>query len=176
MHKRATVRESMVVMRASFIPCLMFAVILEGQQPIYWNHGEKIPIYGIGISAPTSVVVDSPEVRKLISEEEKRQDEVDRFYREKHTEDEKRQHANDLEKHPERMLPGHEEFVEAMAKAPAMTVARKARGKVLQISKARCLPDGYSTVTFIRMEVSGKKPLGGTEVWVCENPMAFGAP
>jgi hypothetical protein len=175
--QRGRVRESMLAMvRPSFIPYLMFAAILEGQRPPYWNQGAKIPIYGIGISAPTSVVVDNPEIRKLISEEETRQDLADRFYREKHKEDEKLQHADDLIKHPDRVLLGHKEFVQAMAQVPAITVVRNARGRVLQISKARCLPDGTSTVTFIRMVVIGKKAPAGTEVWVCENPYAFGTP
>jgi len=154
----------------------MLAAILQGQPPVYWNQGAKIPIYGIGISPPTSVVVDSPDVRKLISEEETRQDQEDHFYRERHTKEEKLQHADDLIKHADQVLPGHKDFVEAMAKVPAITVPGKARGKVLQISKARCLPDGTSTVTFIRVVVIGKKPPGQSEVWVCENPSAFGAP
>ena len=100
------------------------------------------------------------------------QDEADRFYREKHTAVEKLQYMDNLIKQPDRVLPGHKEFIEAMAKARTIAVARKARGKVLQISKARCLRDGVSTVTFVRMVILGKKPLGGTEVWVCENPSA----
>jgi hypothetical protein len=172
-----TVRESMLTMvRSSYIAYFVFAAILQGQRPTSWNQGAKIAIYGIGISAPTRVAVDSPEVRKLIGEEEARRDEEDRLVREMRTKDEKLQHIDDLIHDPDRMLPGHKEFLEAMVKAPAVTVDKKVRGKVLQISKARCLPDGISTVTFIRMVVVGKKPPGGTEVWVCENPSAFGAP
>jgi hypothetical protein len=171
------VRESkLAIVRFSFISYLVFAAVLQAQPPVYWNQGAKIPISGVGISAPTRVVVDNPEVRKLISEEETRQAEWDRFYRENHTNAEKILHTDDLSKHPDRMLPGHKAFVEAMDNLQAITIAKKTRGKVLQISKARCRPDGLSTVTFIRMVVIGKKPLGGTEVWVCENPTAWGAP
>jgi hypothetical protein len=165
----------LAMVRTSFISYLVFAAILQGQQPVYWSQGAKILIYGIGISAPTSVVVDSSEVRKLISEEEARQDEEDRLYREM-TKAEQLQHIDELIHHPDRVLPEHKEFVAAMARVPAISVARRARGKVLQISKARCLPDGISGVTFIRMVVVGKKPPAGAEVWVCENPYAFGAP
>jgi len=66
---------------------VLFVAVLQGQQP-YWMNGAKIPIYGIGISPPLSVVIDSPEIRKLIVEEEKRQDDADRFFRENHTKDE----------------------------------------------------------------------------------------
>ncbi len=152
------------------------AALLQGQQPNYWNNGEKIPIYGIGISPPLRVVLDDPEVRKLITEEENRRDEADRFFTESHTNAEKLQHAYDLIHHPDQVLPGHREFVETMAKAPAITLPKKARGRVLQISRARCGLDGWSTVTFVRMVVIGKKLPSGMEVWVCENPMAFGAP
>ena len=87
------VRESNLSMaRAYFISFLVVAAVLRAQQPVYWNNGAKIPIYGIGLSAATNVAVDAPEVRKLISEEEKRQDEAERFYREKHTADEKLRH------------------------------------------------------------------------------------
>jgi hypothetical protein len=96
----------LTMVRSSFISCLVFAAILEGQRPIYWNQGAKIPIYGIGISAPTSVAVDSPEVRKLIGEEEARRDEEDRLFREMRTKDERLQHIDDLIHDPDRMLPG----------------------------------------------------------------------
>jgi hypothetical protein len=162
--------------RSALVWSVLLAGILPGQQPVYWNNGAKIPIDGEGISPPLRVVVDSPEIRKLISEEEKRRDEADRYLREPSSESEKLRRFNDLIEHPDQMLPGHSEFLEVMAKAPAITVPRKTRGKVLQISRARCRPDGTTTVTFIRMVIKGKKPPAGSEVWVCENPSRFGAP
>ncbi len=162
--------------RAVMMWAVLLATILRGQQPTYWNNGAKIPIYGIGISSPLRVVIDSPEIRKLVGEEEKRRGEFESWLRESSTKEEKLSRYQDLIEHPDQVLPGHREFLDAMAKAPAITVPRKTRGKVLQISKARCQPDGTSTVTFIRMVVLGKKPAAGSEVWVCENAYAFGAP
>jgi len=78
--------------------------------------------------------------------------------------------------HPDQMLPGHRDFLDAMAKAPSLTIPGKTRARVLEESKARCLPDGVSTVTFTRFVINGKRPPGGTEVWLCTNPYAFDAP
>ena len=86
------------------------------------------------------------------------------------------QNTKELIYHPDQMLPGHKEFLAAMAKAPAITAPGRTRAGVLEISKARCLPDGVSTVTFVRFVIAGKKPPGGTEVWVCTYPYAFDAP
>jgi hypothetical protein len=146
---------------------LLVATILNAQQ--------SVPIGGRSRN-PISAVRDSPDVRKLISEEERRQDEANRFYRESHTAEEKRQHGWNLLLHPDQMLPGHKEFLEAIAKVPSISVPGKTRAQVLEISKARCQPDGVSTVTFTRMLIVGKNPPGGTEVWVCTNPYAFEAP
>lgn len=76
-------------------------------------------------SAPNVVAVDSPEVRTLITGEEKRQGEADRFFLQNHARDEERQRIEDLIRHPGQMLPGHKEFVEAMAKAPAIALPQK---------------------------------------------------
>jgi hypothetical protein len=153
--------------RARLVLCLLIATILDAQRSMPIGGRSKSPIRG---------VIDSPDVRKLISEEERRRDEADRFWRESHTAEEKRQHAENLISHPDQMLPGHKEFLEAMARATSISVPGKTRAQVLEISKARCLPDGFSTVTFARLVIVGKKPPGGTEVWVCTNPYAFDAP
>src|ERR1700691_2070787 len=133
--------------KGRFVFSLLVATILNAQQ--------SVPIGGRS-KTPIGAVVDSPDVRKLISEEERRRDEADRFYRENHTAEEKRQHAENLLHHPDQVLPGHKEFLEAMAKAPSISVPGKTRAQVLEISKARCLPDGVSTVTFTRMLIVGK--------------------
>jgi hypothetical protein len=153
--------------RASFICCVSLAAILYAQRPV--------PIGGRS-KRPTNAVIDSPEVQRLVSEEEKRRDEADRFYRENHSAEERLQRTEELILHPDRMLPGHKEFLAAMSKAPAMTAPGKTRARVLEISKARCLEDGVSTVTFVKFEIAGKEPPGGTKVWVCTYPYAFDAP
>jgi len=124
-------------------------------------------------SEPTKVVIDSPEIRRLVSDQEGRQAEVDRFWREGHTSEEKNQRIRDMAKQPDYFPPGRKEFLEAMASAPSLTVPGKTRAKVVEISKARCLSDAFSTITFIRVLISGKKPPGGTEVWLCRNPYAL---
>jgi hypothetical protein len=153
--------------RASFIWCVLLAAILYAQRPV--------PIGGRS-QRPTNAVIDTPEIRKLVSEEESRQDQADRFYRENHSAEERLQRTEGLILHPNEMLPGHKEFIAAMSRAPSVTVPGKTRARVLEISKARCLEDGVSTVTFVKFEIAGKAPPGGTKVWVCTYPCAFEAP
>lgn len=153
--------------QARFVFCLSLATILCAQ--------ESVPIGGRS-KQPISAVIDGSDVRKLISEEEKRQDEADRFWRASHTREETIQHVEDLLFHADRVLPGHSAFLEAMSKAPSISVPGKTRAQVLEISKARCLPDASATVTFVRMMIVGKKPPGGAEVWVCTNPYAYALP
>jgi hypothetical protein len=155
------------MVRAFSLLCVLFAPILQAQR--------LVPIGGRS-RGPIRTVVDNPEIRKRISEEEKRRDEADRFLREKHSPEELNQHFSDLIHHPDQMLPGHKDFLDAMAKAPSITVPGKTRAQVLEESKARCLPDGVSTITFVRFLINGKKPSGGTEVWLCTYPYAFDAP
>jgi hypothetical protein len=153
--------------KARLVFCMLVAMILNAQR--------LVPIGGRS-KDPIRAVIDSPDVRKMISEEERRRDEADRFWRESHTAEEKRQHAENLIFHPDEMLPGHKEFLEALAKASSISVPGKTRAQVMEISKARCLPDGLSTVTWARMVIAGKTSSSGTEVWVCINPYAFDAP
>ena len=135
-------------MRLRFMHCAALATVLSAQQPPYWNKGAEVPIHGVGPQAPDKVVCDSPEVRRLIAEEEKRQAEAESWFRNK-TIDERRAHIHELLLHPGQMLPGHREFLDAMSKAPAVPVPGKARGKVVQVSTARCWPDAFSGPTWI---------------------------
>jgi hypothetical protein len=156
-----------MMVRAFSLLCVLFAAILQAQR--------LVPIGGRS-RGPIGTVVDSPEIRKLINEEEKRRDEADRFYRESHSSEERLQHTSDLIHHPDQMLPGHKDFLDAIANAPSITIPGKTRARVLEESKARCRPDGVSTITFVRFVINGKKPPGGTEVWLCTYPYAFDAP
>lgn len=153
--------------RTLLLLCVLFVTTVHAQR--------LVPVGGRSRGS-ISTVVDSPEIRKLISEEEKRRDEADRFSRESHSPEETIRHTRDLLEHPDQILPGHKDFLDAMAKAPSITIPGKTRARVLAISKARCRPDAVSTVTFVRFAISDKKPLGGTEVWVCTDPYAFDAP
>jgi hypothetical protein len=140
------------------------AVLLNAQPPMTMTFpGSKQPI---------TVVIDSPEIRRLIGDQEKAQAEIDRFWRGRPRE-ENLQHIRHLMEHPEDIPPSRKELLDATANAPTLTVQRKTHAKVLEMSKARCLPDGLSTTTFVRVLLDGKNPPGGTEVWVCINATEF---
>jgi hypothetical protein len=146
--------------RVSIISCVLLVAILQAQ--------ESVPIGGRS-RRPTSAVIDSSEIRKLITEEENRRRE-DPFF------PKSGKHMEYLISHPDQALPSHKDFIRAMAKASAITVPGTTHAGVLEISSARCLADGISTVTFVRFVLTGKKPPGGTEVWVCTYPYAFETP
>ena len=136
---------------------------LKAQRPLRINLGPDL----------TKAVVDSPQVRRLVGDEEKRQAEVDLFWRQSHTDDEGREHVGYMANHPDEFPSGHAEFLKAIASAPAVAIPGKSHGKVLEISKARCFSDAFSTPTFLRVVVLGKKQPGGTEVWICAPPRSF---
>ena len=122
---------------------------------------------------PTKVVIDSPEIRRMVKDEERKQAEIDAFYRTPHSEEEVRKRHFEMGAHPERFPPGHKEFLDSMANAPSMVVPGKTRAKLIEKSKARCMLQGFFTITFIRVVLSGKPPLGGTEVWLCRETSAL---
>src|SRR5579884_1287388 len=136
---------------------------------------DAVPIGG-RLKTPMKVIIDGPEVRKLIREEEARQDNIDQRFRGIHSRDELRQLEKEWSLHPDRQSPGHKEFVKAMEQAPCIKVPGKTRARVLEFSKARCLPDDFSTITFVRMVILGRQPPAGTEGWVCTYPYAMYAP
>jgi len=159
-----------------FVSYVFGATILTAcLQGPFFRAVDAVPIGG-RLKTPMRAIMDSPEVRKIIREEEGRQGTIDQRFREIHTRDELRALAKDRNSHPDQWSPGHKEFVKAMNQAPSITVPGKTRARVLEFSKARCLPDDFSTVTFVRMVIVGKQPPAGSEVWVCTYPYAMYAP
>jgi len=94
----------------------------------------------------TTAILDSPAVREAIIGEEA---EIKKFYDSwgTMTRDERVAITRDAFRNPDKYLPGRKHFFDAMASAPSITVPGHTRGKVLEISKARCSVSFGATIT-----------------------------
>jgi hypothetical protein len=126
-----------------------------------------------GRSAPISVVLDSPEVRRLVALEESRQAQVDQLWRDQHKRAEAERELQEALRNPEGYSPSRKEFFEAMARAPRIPARENTRVRVLEVSKARC---SYSapeaTITYLRvLVINGASK--GQQAWICRNPYSL---
>jgi hypothetical protein len=113
-----------------------------------------IPVVHRGKSAPISIVLDSPEVRRGVASEESRQEKVDQPWRDPHSRAVAERQFRDQVRYPEHRPPGQGRFFEAMARAPRVRVKGNTHVRVLEISKARCdSARAESTVSYIRVLV-----------------------
>jgi hypothetical protein len=105
-----------------------------------------------GRSVPIGIILDSPEVRQLVTLQEGRQTTADRFYRDPHTPEDASRRIHDELKDSESYLPGRKEFFAAMANAPRISVKENTRVRVLEVSKARCdYSHPEATITYVRI-------------------------
>ena len=117
---------------------------------------------------PVTVVLDSPEVRRLIAEQEMGQAEIDRFWREKHTNEEARHRIEDMSKHPDEYPRGRADFFRDMQKSVAITLPGNTHAEVMEVSTARCGRLPFETITYVRLKVT-KGSSKGLQIWACRN-------
>jgi hypothetical protein len=118
------------------------------------------------------LVEDNPEVDRLLSVQKARDDKVNEFWREKHTQQEGMKRVDDMWRNPERYAPGRREFLGAMSQQPGVSVPEKTYARLLESSGAYCTPGPvYSTTVYIKVRVTSG-PLIGQEGWVCEDDIA----
>ena len=110
---------------------------------------------------------DSPEVRKLLAEEDAREEEIGCFWREKHTVEEASKRFEDMRVHPELYPPGRLEFFRAIANMPGFPVPIKSYCHVLQRSKSTCGTDPSETVVYALVGITSGTAKG-KQGWVCE--------
>ncbi len=114
------------------------------------------------------LVEDNSEVQRLLSVQKTRDDEVAKFWREKHTSQEHLERIQDMLVNPEQYAPGRKEFLLAMSRQPGVTVPEETYARLLEYSDAHCTPmPGYSTV-YIKVRIT-TGPFMGREGWVCED-------
>jgi hypothetical protein len=117
------------------------------------------------------LVSDSLEVRRLVTDEDAGEEEVNRFWREDHGAEERHQRLMDMAQHPEQYPPGRSKFLETMARMPGVYVEGRSYCSVIVRSKSRCgrLPIETASYLFVRI-TSG--PSRGQQGWICESKVA----
>jgi hypothetical protein len=117
------------------------------------------------------LVSDSPEVRRLIADEDAGEEEVNRFWREHHSAEEIHQRLMDMAQHPERYPPGRSEFLETMTHMPGVYVEGRSYCSVIVRSKSTCGRLPIETASYLLVRIS-TGPSRGKEGWICESKVA----
>jgi len=118
-------------------------------------------------SARVALISDSPEVRRLLAEEDSREEAMDRFYREPHAEQEGKQHVLEIMQHPEQYPPGRLDFLKAMSQMPGVTVPGGSYSDLIERSRSTCDPSPVYTTKYVLVRVTSG-PSKGEKGWMCE--------
>jgi len=113
------------------------------------------------------LISDSPDVRLLISRQEKSDAAELHWLRESRTHDERVHGVEDRRRHPERYAPTLRSFIDAMAAKPGVAVRGGNACRLLERSQARCTPDPLDTFAYVKVRITEGHERG-QEGWVCE--------
>jgi hypothetical protein len=114
------------------------------------------------------LVEDNSEVERLLSLEKTRDDEVNEFWRDKHTSEEGIKRVEDMAVNPELYAPGRKEFLSKMYQQPGLSLPEKTYARLLEYSGAHCNPVPGTSPVYIRVRITSG-PYLGHEGWVCED-------
>jgi len=131
-----------------------------------FNPNRQNWIYGGSPDAQVRLVADSPEVRRLIAHEDTFEDALNRFWRDKHTQEERNERIQDMMRHPERYPVGRSEFLDAVAKMPGFYVPAKSYCRVIERSMSRCGGTPIETTVYMFVRIT-TGPSQGKRGWVC---------
>ena len=125
------------------------------------------------------LVSDSPEVRRLIAEQEafqlQEKTEIDRFHADSASLEQKwfrdanleaLRQLRELGQHPDRYIPERIAFLDAMARAPGVTVSGESYCRIINRSKAMCDRHPGPNPTYFKVRIS-IRPSKGQEGWGC---------
>ncbi len=113
------------------------------------------------------LISDSPDVRLLISEQEKSDAAELHWLRESRTHEERVRGVEDRRRHPERYAPTLRSFIDAMAAMPGFAVRGGDSCRLVERSQARCTPDRLDTFSYVKVRIiQGYNR--GQEGWACE--------
>jgi hypothetical protein len=124
-----------------------------------------------GISnSPATLISDSPEVRRLLGEEDAREETVSQFWREHPTEEEGRRRVEDMIQHPDEYPPRRNEFLKTMTGMPGMAVPGRSYCDIIERSKSTCGRLPTETATYVLVQVT-TGPSKGQSGWVCQQQL-----
>lgn len=118
-----------------------------------------IKIVQNGGSKSTSIALDTPEVRELITTYEAKEADIrEHLAKEPYS----------LEEERHQIMPIRTTFLDAMTRARCIVVKENTRCRILEISTARCSPLPEATITYLRVLITNG-PLKGQQAWICRN-------
>jgi hypothetical protein len=112
------------------------------------------------------LITDSQEVRQLLADEDAREDDVNRFYREKHSAEAGRLRIEDMLKHPELYPPGRPAFLKTMLSLPGFEIKGTPWCFYVQESKSTCDRSPIATAHYVLVQVTSG-PSSGKQGWIC---------
>jgi hypothetical protein len=130
------------------------------------------PLVTSNLIPETRLISDSPDVRLLISEQEKDDAAELRWLRGSHSRDEQIRGTKDRRLHPERYASTLGPFLDAMAAKPGFSVRGGTMCRLLETSQARCTIDRLDTHVYVKLRV-GAGPKRGQEGWACAGVEVF---
>jgi hypothetical protein len=131
------------------------------------NPSRQSWIYSGSSDAPVLLAYDSPEIRRLLADENAREEEVnDSFWRSKPTREDGIKRIQDMSMHSERYPPGRQEFMNTMKNMPAFSVPAKSYFTVIESSKSRCGCMPVETLSYVFVRVT-TGPSRGKQGWAC---------
>ncbi len=123
---------------------------------------------------PVRLIMPSPTVNQLLSHQRTQDEEVARFWREPHSNEEGIRRVQELQTNPERYYPGRSAFLLAMAQQPGESVPASSYLRLLENSNVKCSNPLYTT-NFIKVMVTSG-PLVNRVGWVCEDDVFRAGP
>ena len=114
------------------------------------------------------LISDSQAVRRLIADEDAREVEIRKFFRESHSREERTEHLKDMIRNPEKYPPGREEFLVAMAHMPGIYVGGKPYCDIVERSGSTCGHSPVETATFVFVKITTGRSRG-QQGWICES-------
>jgi hypothetical protein len=152
--------------KSSFVGPIIL-IFLSSSGCMIFNPDRQYSIHGAGSNASVILVFDSPVVRKLVSDENVREEGVNRSWQGTHTNEERIKRVQDMGRHPEKYPPGRSEFLGAMANMPGIYVPSKSYCRVLERSESKCGPTPIHTSVYVLVRgTTGRSR--GTTGWVCD--------
>jgi hypothetical protein len=154
----------MPVIGRNLFPSMLAVAALSGCA--IFNPNRQFRVYEDLPNAGARLVLDTPEVRRLLADEDAREEALNRFWKNQHSTKEGDARVQDMMAHPDSYPPGRTTFLAAMVSAPGFYVPQKSYCKIVQSSQSRCSVSPIETRIYkLVRNTSGLSR--GKEGWVC---------
>lgn len=139
------------------------ALFLTGCAFILPSHFYRLYDHGAGVL----LVSDTPEVRQMIADEDAREEQINRFWREPHSAEERKERIRQMIHNPNEFPSGRQNFLAAMARAPGIVVPTRSYCEVIERSKSKCADSPIATAVYEKVRITTGRERG-QQGWICE--------